>query len=87
MYETKARKPIYNENGLIFDIQNTVLNKYIFLNNDLDNVEFALEITLDGKLETIFLNSIPKEKMNSFKSFINDQNKKYSRNAELHRLD
>jgi hypothetical protein len=87
MYETKARKPIYNENGLIFDIQNTVLNKYIFLNNDLDNVDFALEVTLDGNKETVFLKSIPKEKMNSFKSYINDQNLKYSRNAELHSLD
>ena len=87
MFETKARKPIYNENGLIFDIQNTVLNKYIFLNDDLDNVDFALELTLDGDTQIIFLESISKEVMNSFKSFINGQNIKYSRKAELHSVE
>ncbi len=86
-YDTEVSKPVYPENGLQFLVKNDYLINDIFRSKSLESVEFILVLDIDEKSHTVGFSSIPQTLINDFKSFINDQNLKYSRNAELHSLD
>lgn len=86
-YDTVVSKPMYAENGLEFLVKNDYLINDIFMSKSLESVELILVLDIDEKSHTVGFSSIPQTLINDFKSFINDQNLKYSRNAELHSLD
>ena len=86
-YDTEVSKPVYPESGLQFLVKNDYLINDIFRSKSLESVEFILVLDIDEKSHTFGFSSIPQTLINDFKSFINDQNLKYSRNAELHSLD
>ena len=86
-YDTEVSKPVYPESGLQFLVKNDYLINDIFRSKSLESVEFILVLDIDEKSHTVGFSSIPQTLINDFKSFINDQNLKYSRNAELHSLD
>jgi hypothetical protein len=86
-YDTVVSKPMYAENGLEFLVKNDYLINDIFMSKSLESVELILVLDVDEKTYTVGLNPLSQKIMNSFKSFINDQNLKYSRNAKLHSLD
>ncbi len=85
-YETLIREPVYPENGLSFGVVDDYLITEIFNSQEIDNANIMLVLTIDGEDHSLNISPMSSEILDNFKSYINEENIKLSRNAELHNL-